>query len=151
MKRQWQYECKASLALTPLMQPLNVCRCNITYSGCSSAPCTPAPKRGTISCGTSITHSPQRPVPQNRTKTPPCLWRRWPRPLLSVNGDGRGMRLSIQSRGRGGLQTACSKKKKKSPKFDFWTRSAFIKWDVVNLGVSIEAKDIWNTVFFLSR
>lgn len=59
---------------------------NITYSGCSSAPCTPAPKRGmVISCGTSITHSLQRSAPQTRTKTPPCLWRSGPRPLLSVN------------------------------------------------------------------
>ena len=148
MKRQWQYECKASLALTPLMQPLNVCRCNITYSGCSSAPCTPAPKRGTISCGTSITHSPQRPVPQNRTKTPPCLWRRWPRPLLSVNGAGRGLRLSIQSRVRGGLQTACSKKKKKEK--IFWTRSALIKCDVLKLGVKIEAKIYLDYCIFFS-
>lgn len=110
MKRQWQYQCKASHTLTPFMQTLNICRCSITYSGCSSAPCAPAPKRGKIiSRGTSITHSPQRPVPQTRTKTPPCLWRRWPRPLLSVNGAGRGLRLSIQSRIRGGFRTACSK------------------------------------------
>lgn len=59
----------------------------------------PRPKRGgTISsCGTSITHSPQRPVPQTRTKTPPCLWRGWPRPHLSVNRIGRGLSPSIQT------------------------------------------------------
>lgn len=62
----------------------------------------PGPKKGgTISsCGTSITHSPQRPVPQTRTKTPPCLWRGWPRPHLSVNRIGRGLSPSIQTRVR---------------------------------------------------
>lgn len=72
MRRQWQYQREASHTLAPCMQPLNMSRCDITCSGCSSAPRTPAPERGTnICCGTSITHSPQRPVPQNPHKNAP--------------------------------------------------------------------------------
>lgn len=58
--------------LTSFMQTLNKSRCNVTFSGCSSAPRTPAPERGTIiSCGTTITHSPQRTVPQTHHENAP--------------------------------------------------------------------------------
>lgn len=108
MKRQWQYQWKAIHPHTATVHAATGSdRSNITYSGCSSAPCTPAPKRGmVISCGTSITHSPQRSVPQTRTKTPPCLWRSGPRPLLSVNAAGRILWLSIHRGVRGGLSIA---------------------------------------------
>lgn len=70
------------------------CRCMLTLPAPAAPPrrALRPQKGGTIvSCGTSITHSPQRPVPQTRTKTPPCLWRWWPRPQLSVNRAGRGL------------------------------------------------------------
>lgn len=63
MKRQRQYQCKATLTLTPFVQALNGCRCGVTFSGGSSAPCALAPKRGG---GQLLAAGPQSRIHRNR-------------------------------------------------------------------------------------
>lgn len=60
-------------------------------------------------CGTSTTHPPQPTVRKTRTKTPPCLWRHWSRPLMSVKVEGGVFDCPPKAKIIGGFKTAFSK------------------------------------------
>lgn len=98
------------------------------------------PEKGTIiSCRTSITHSPQRTVPQTRTKTPPCLWRRWPRPSLSVTVVGGA--IGCQSRAEPPAQK--TKQKKITPNNFHFIYSFFIYHELIVLSFNFHPPNIF--------